>query len=99
MRWWKVLGVAAFAGVAASGVAIARAERKRRAYTPDQVRDRLRERVAQASAAAEGTEPPGPVPVPEAERGGPLARARAVLTRARDRVGTVRGTLLTRGRS
>ena len=47
MRWWKVIGAAAFVGVAATGVAIARAERQRRAYTPDQVRDRLRDRVAQ----------------------------------------------------
>ncbi|MFE3456434.1 hypothetical protein ACFXKD_02740 [Nocardiopsis aegyptia] len=99
MRWWKVLGVAAFAGVAATGVAIARAERKRRAYTPEQVRDRLRERVAEASGGAEGTEPPGPVPVPESERGGPSARVRSALARVRNRVSTVRGTVLTRGRS
>ena len=41
MRWPKVLGLAAFAGVAATGVVIARAERRRRAYTPDEVRERL----------------------------------------------------------
>ncbi|GAB2504902.1 hypothetical protein GCM10026982_34560 [Nocardiopsis aegyptia] len=92
--------MAAFAGVAATGVAIARAERKRRAYTPEQVRDRLRERVAEASAGAEGTEPPGPVPVPESsERGGPSARVRSALARVRHRVSTVRSTVLTRGRS
>nr|WP_053617199.1 hypothetical protein [Nocardiopsis sp. NRRL B-16309] len=91
--------MAAFAGVAATGVAIARDERKRRAYTPDQVRDRLRERVAEASPVAEGTEPPGPVPVPEAVRGGPLVRVRDALARVRDKVSTVRGTVLTRGRS
>lgn len=51
MRWWKVLGVAAFVGVAATGVVVARAERQRRAYTPDQVRGRLRERLAEAEAA------------------------------------------------
>ncbi|GAA0986645.1 hypothetical protein GCM10009551_038540 [Nocardiopsis tropica] len=51
MRWWKVLGVAAFVGVAATGAVIARAERQRRAYTPEQVRDRLRARVAEAEAA------------------------------------------------
>ncbi len=50
MRWWKVLGVAAFVGVAASGVVIARAERRRRAYTPEEIRDRLRERLAEVSA-------------------------------------------------
>ena len=48
MRWWKVLGVAAFVGVAASGVVIARAERRRRAYTPEEIRGRLRERLDQA---------------------------------------------------
>ncbi|GII58863.1 hypothetical protein Pth03_72520 [Planotetraspora thailandica] len=50
MRWWKVLGLAAFAGVAATGVVVVRAERRRRAYTPEEIRDRLRERVAQAPA-------------------------------------------------
>jgi hypothetical protein len=49
MRWWKVLGVAAFVGVAASGVVIARAERRRRAYTPEEIRGRLRERLAEAN--------------------------------------------------
>ncbi|WP_207917023.1 hypothetical protein [Micromonospora sp. KC723] len=48
MRWWKVLGLAGLAGVAASGVVIARAERRRRAYTPEEIRARLRERHAQA---------------------------------------------------
>lgn len=49
MRWWKVLGVAGLAGVAATGVVITRAERRRRAYTPEQVRDRLRARAAEAT--------------------------------------------------
>ncbi|MFC8301884.1 hypothetical protein ACIQH6_20040 [Micromonospora orduensis] len=48
MRWWKVLGLAGLAGVAASGVVIARAERRRRAYTPEEIRQRLLERHAQA---------------------------------------------------
>lgn len=47
-RWWKVLGVAGAAGVVATGVLVARDERARRAYSPDEVRDRLRERTAQA---------------------------------------------------
>jgi hypothetical protein len=50
MRWPKVLGLAAFAGVAATGVVIARAERRRRAYTPDEVRERLRARLAETPA-------------------------------------------------
>jgi hypothetical protein len=48
MRWWKVLGLAAFVGVAASGAVIARAERRRRAYTPAEIRERLHARVAEA---------------------------------------------------
>jgi hypothetical protein len=45
VRWWKVLGLAAFTGVAATGVVIARAERRRRAYTPQEIRDRLHARL------------------------------------------------------
>ena len=52
MRWWKVLGLAGVAGVAATGVVIARAERKRRAYTPDEIRTRLRTRLEESAADA-----------------------------------------------
>jgi hypothetical protein len=48
VRWPKILGLAAFAGVAATGVVIVRAERQRRAYTPQQVRERLHGRLAEA---------------------------------------------------
>lgn len=51
MRWWKVLGLAGLAGVAATGVVVARAERRRRAYTPEEIRARLRDRHAEATAA------------------------------------------------
>ena len=47
MRWLKAVGLAAFAGVAATGVVIARDQRRRNAYTPDEVRDRLRARLAE----------------------------------------------------
>lgn len=50
MRWWKVLGLAAFAGVAATGVVIARDERRRRAYTPQEIRERLHTRLAETPA-------------------------------------------------
>jgi hypothetical protein len=50
VRWWKVLGVAGFVGVAATGVAIARAERRRRAYTPEEIRARLQARFAEVSS-------------------------------------------------
>jgi hypothetical protein len=49
VRWWKILGLAGFAGVAATGVVIARAERQRRAYTPDQVREQLHARLAESA--------------------------------------------------
>ena len=47
-RWAKLLGVAGIAGVAATGVVLVRAERRRRAYTPDEIRTRLHERHAEA---------------------------------------------------
>ena len=52
MRWWKVLGVAGFVGVAATGAVIARAERRRRAYTPDEIRQKLHERAEQVRTDA-----------------------------------------------
>jgi hypothetical protein len=49
-RWWKLVGLAGVAGVAATGVVLVRAERRRRSYTPDEIRARLHERHAQADA-------------------------------------------------
>jgi hypothetical protein len=46
VRLWKLLGLAGLAGVAATGAVLARNERQRRAYTPDDVRARLHERAA-----------------------------------------------------
>jgi hypothetical protein len=46
--WWKLIGLAGVVGVTATGVVIARAERRRRAYTPEEVHDRLRTRYAEA---------------------------------------------------
>lgn len=61
MRWWKVVGLAGLAGVAATGVVVARAERRRQAYTPDEIRARLHARVAapDADGAAATTGPFG----------------------------------------
>jgi hypothetical protein len=53
MRLWKILGVAGFLGVAATGVVIARAERRRRAYTPEEIRLRLHERAAEAQVSGQ----------------------------------------------
>ncbi len=57
-RVWKLLGLAGLAGVAATGAVLARGERQRRAYTPEDVRARLHERHAAAAASPE--DPPGP---------------------------------------
>jgi hypothetical protein len=51
----KLLGLAGLAGVAAGGAVLARNERQRRAYTPDDVRARLHERAA-------GLAEPAPAP-------------------------------------
>ncbi len=48
MRWYKWLGVAGAVGVVATGVVVARQQRRRRAYTPEEIRSRLHERLAQA---------------------------------------------------
>jgi hypothetical protein len=57
MRWWKILGLAGFAGVAATGAVIARDERRRRACTPQQIRTQLHTQLAEASTTP--TTPPG----------------------------------------
>jgi hypothetical protein len=56
VRWWKVVGLAGFAGVAATGVVLARAERQRRAYTPQEITERLHARLGEAPG---GTQPGG----------------------------------------
>jgi hypothetical protein len=47
VKLWKVLGLAGLAGVAASGAIIARDQRQRAQLSPEQVRDRLHERLAE----------------------------------------------------
>lgn len=49
---WKWLGLAGVVGVAAGGVLVARDQRRRKAYTPDEVRARLHQRLAEADAKA-----------------------------------------------
>jgi hypothetical protein len=60
MRWWKILGLAAFAGVTATGVVIARDQRRRNAYTPQEVRERLHARHAETpeTRPPSDTQPP-----------------------------------------
>ncbi len=69
MRLWKLLGLAGLAGVAATGAVLARDERQRRAYTPDDVRARLHERAATLAEP-----PPEPAATPHQLVGGRLHR-------------------------
>ena len=44
---WKVVGLAGVAGVAATGVVVARKRRAHVEYSPDELRERLRARLAE----------------------------------------------------
>ena len=46
---WKLIRAAGLAGVAATGVALARRHRAQRDYDPDELRDRLHRRVAEVA--------------------------------------------------
>jgi hypothetical protein len=48
---WKWIGLAGAAGVVAGGVLVARDQRKRKAYTPDEIRARLHQRRAEAQSS------------------------------------------------
>ncbi|MGE2723300.1 hypothetical protein [Mycolicibacterium pulveris] len=47
-RIWKWVGLAGVAGVVAGGVLVARDQRRRKAYTPEGIRARLHQRVAES---------------------------------------------------
>ncbi len=80
-QWWKLLGLAGVVGVAATGAVTLRAERKRRNYTPDEVRARLHQRYARAVAEHDGR---GDVPLTHVPAG-VSARIRRTLRRIRGR--------------
>lgn len=61
-RLWKIVGLASVVGVVASGALVARNERERRSYTPDEVRDRLRARLDEAEAAGAADRRDGSAP-------------------------------------
>lgn len=44
---WKLIGLAGVAGVAATGVVVARRRRAQRSYEPDELRARLHKRLAE----------------------------------------------------
>jgi len=64
VKLWKWLGLAGVAGVAATGVVIARDQRKRAQLTPDDVRDRLHQRLDEL-----GTDGGTPDQTPDDTRG------------------------------
>ncbi len=72
----KLLGLAGLAGVAATGAVLARNERQRRAYSPDDVRTRLHERHAALAAVPEPEPDPDPDPDPDLAQGRPAGRSR-----------------------
>ena len=51
---WKVIGLAGLAGVAATGAVVARKRRAQRDYDPEELRERLHSRLAEAAAAGNG---------------------------------------------
>jgi hypothetical protein len=63
---WKLVGLAGLAGVAATGVVVARKRRAHQTYTPDELRERLHRRLADVQREAEVTgtaaDPPGSAP-------------------------------------
>ena len=54
---WKLLGAAGVAGVAATGVVVARRRRAQRDYDPAELRARLHQRLGEASVSRPS---PGP---------------------------------------
>ena len=55
-RTWKLLGMASVAGVAATGVIVARKRRAHHEYDPDELREKLHRRLSEAKPV----DPPGP---------------------------------------
>lgn len=56
---WKWIGLAGVAGVVAGGVMVARDQRRRKAYTPQDIRERLHQRLAEADGARADGSPTG----------------------------------------
>jgi hypothetical protein len=54
---WKLVGLAGIAGVAATGVVVARKRRAHHEYEPDELRQRLHERLDEAQSQEQA---PGP---------------------------------------
>lgn len=62
---WKLIGAAGLAGVAATGVVVARRRRAQAEYEPDELRARLHQRLRQAeSEVSPPTDPRPPADPP-----------------------------------
>ena len=62
---WKLIGVAGLAGVAASGVVVARRRRSHQEFDPDELRSRLHRRLADVRDAREAEDASaGDAPIP-----------------------------------
>ena len=98
----RLIGLAGLAGVAATGVVLARDERQRRAYTPDDVRARLHERAEAATAAESTADRPesttGFIPRANSRRGRLLQSAQWQRRRLADPVTTAIGNQVDRVR-
>ena len=55
---WKLVGLAGLAGVAATGAVVARNRRAHREYDPDELREKLHSRLAEAEARDDAPTPP-----------------------------------------
>ena len=55
-RHWKLLGLAGIAGVAATGVVVARKRRDHVDYDPDELRDRLHDRLGEVRPGPKGAD-------------------------------------------
>jgi len=53
---WKWIGLAGLAGVAAGGVVVTRRQRAQQQYTPEELRSKLHQRLAEATASNEKSE-------------------------------------------
>jgi hypothetical protein len=64
---WKLLGLAGAAGVAATGAVVARKTRIHSEMEPDEIRDRLRSRLADPATDGDGDGAAPADPAPAAE--------------------------------
>jgi hypothetical protein len=64
---WKLIGAAGLAGVAATGVVVARKRRAQHDYDPDELRHRLHQRLAEITTSNHKTTAPAADPAPPSE--------------------------------